>query len=232
MSSKITWSDRLHDRGLVDQWGFMAFAVLGFAVIISSKLLGAGTAWVAVGAVAAMLCYALLVSRAGTGRLQADQAGDNCYYLGLIYTLASLSYAIANFDPANTASAIVQGFGIALATTIFGLILRVFFSQGRPDLENVEAEMRLEITEAARQLKGELNGVMISMNDFSRHFQQSMEELHKATTSSIEKFSRASLEGLKAVSEGAAETIRHEANDFVARSNGVRVFTRQCGCAD
>lgn len=216
--AKIAFRDRLRDRGFIDQWGFIAFAVAGFIGIFLAKYIGAGTGWVALGAVIAMVIYAAVIGRAGTGRIRADQAGDNCYYLGLIYTLASLSFAIASFDPNDTASTIVQGFGIALATTIFGLILRVFFSQGRPDLENHEEELRLELTEAVSRLKGELNGVVMSMNDFSRRFQQSTEEMHTSAAASIEKFTASSVEGLSTVVEEAAEAIRSEANDFAARS--------------
>lgn len=218
MANKVAFRDRLRDRGFIDQWGFMIFAGLGFVGIVSAKAVGGGTQWVALGAVIAMLAYALVLGRAGTGRLRADQAGDNCYYLGLIYTLASLSYAIGTFNPNDTASTIVQGFGVALATTIFGLILRVFFSQGRPDLENHEEELRLELTEAVSRLKGELNGVVLSMNDFARRFQQSMEEMHGSATASIEQFTKSSVDGLKEVVEVAGETIRGEANDFAVRS--------------
>lgn len=218
MTSKIRTTDRLQDRGFIDQWGFVAFAVVGFAAIVSTKALDIPTIWVAVGAVVAMCLYAFLIWRRGTGRVRADQAGDNCYYLGLIYTLASLSYAIATFDPANTATTIVQGFGIALATTIFGLILRVFFSQGRPDLENVEEQTRLEMTDAVVRLKAELGEVVRQLNDFSRLTQQSLTELQQSATESVSKFTTSSVEGLQGVVEVATSTIRDEANDFASRS--------------
>lgn len=218
MANKIPLIDRLQDRGFIDQWGFMAFAGIGFVAIISTKAIGINTTWVAAGAVLSMILYALIIGRSGTGRLRADQAGDNCYYLGLIYTLASLSYAIATFDPSNTASTIVQGFGIALATTIVGLILRVYFSQGRPDLENVEEQARLELTEASTRLKAELNGVVRQMNDFSRELQQSMQEMHEAATKNIEDFTKSSVLGLQSVVETANAAMSSESSDFTARS--------------
>ncbi|MFM6829084.1 MAG: hypothetical protein ACKOVA_01925 [Novosphingobium sp.] len=215
---KIQFVDRLRDRGFIDQWAFIIFASLGFAGIVSSKWLGLQTEWIAIGAVALMLIYALVVGLSGTGRVRADQAGDNCYYLGLIYTLASLSYAIATFDPNDTASTIVQGFGVALATTIFGLILRVFFNQGRPDLENVEEQARLELTEASTRLKSELREVVRQMQSFSVGLQQSLRETHQAATNSMEAFTKTSVDGLNSVVETANEAIRSEANDFAARS--------------
>lgn len=218
MENKIAFVDRLRDRGFVDQWGFMAFAVIGFAAIVSAKWFELDPIWVAGGAVVAMFGYAAIIARSGTGRLRADQAGDNCYYLGLIYTLASLSYAIATFDPNDTATTIVQGFGVALATTIFGLILRVFFSQGRPDLENIEEQSRLELTAAATQLKTELNGVVRQMKSFATGLQQITQEVHESSTKSMQDFSQTSIDGLRAVVETANEAIRAEANDFAARS--------------
>jgi cytochrome c556 len=218
MASKLKMTDRLRDRGFIDQWGFVAFAVVGFAIIVSTKALGIRTTWVAVGAIVAMSSYALVIGRAGTGRVRADQAGDNCYYLGLIYTLASLSYAIATFDPGDTGTTIVQGFGIALATTIFGLILRVFFSQGRPDLENVEEQTRVEMTDAVVRLKAELGDVVRQLNDFTRIVQLSMTELQQSATASITNFTNTSVQGLQGVVEAASSTIRDEANDFASRS--------------
>jgi cytochrome c556 len=216
--SNLAKTDRLRDRGFIDQWGFVFFAFVGFAAIVSAKALGADTVWIAVGAIASMLTYAVIIGWAGTGRVRADQAGDNCYYLGLIYTLASLSYAIWTFDPAGTATTIVQGFGIALATTIVGLILRVFFNQGRPDLENVEEQTRLEMTDAVIRLKAELGDVVRQLNDFTRMVQQSMLELQQSTTKSIQTLTNDTVQGLGTVVEVAASTIREEANDFAARS--------------
>lgn len=216
--TSLVRTDRLRDRGFIDQWGFFFFAFTGFAAIVSAKALGADTAWIAVGAIASMLIYAIIIGTVGTGRVRADQAGDNCYYLGLIYTLASLSYAIWTFDPSNTATTIVQGFGIALVTTIAGLILRVFFNQGRPDLENIEEQTRLEMTNAVVRLKSELSDVVRQLNDFTRIVQQSMVELQQSTTESIDSFTRNSVERIGIVVEAATSTIRDEANDFDARS--------------
>lgn len=216
--NKIRFRDKLRDRGFIDQWGFLSFAAAGFFGILLAKAYNAPPLWVAIGATVLMLSYAIIIGRSGTGRLRADQAGDNCYYLGLIYTLASLSFAIATFDPGSAATTIIQGFGIALATTVAGLVLRVFFNQGRPDLENHEEQVRLELTEASARLKGEVHTVAQNMNGASRVLMQSMEEMHKAATASIEQFAKATIAEIGKVVEEASATIRSEANDFASRS--------------
>lgn len=218
MSANLKTTDRLAARGKADSSGFFFFAAVGGGSIIAAKAFGVAGNWVAVGAVAMMFLYAALLRRRGPNRLRADQAGDNCYYLGLVYTLASLAYAIATFDPDDTASGIVQGFGVALGTTIVGLVLRVFFNQGRPDLENVEEQSRLEMTDAVSRLKAQLGDCVRQFNDFSREMQQSMAELHDATSKSITQLTADATEGLKKVVDEASSTIREEANDFAGRS--------------
>lgn len=183
--ARMNLVDRLAERGLIDRWGFMVFALGGAGAILIAKSAGLPPVLVAAAAAITMVLYATVVQFKGTGRLGSDQAGDNCYYLGLIYTLTSLAYAIFLFDPANTATTIVQGFGIALATTIMGLILRVFFNQTRADLVQTEDTARLELADAAGRLKAELSATVVSMNDFGRRTRQSLEELSEAVIASL-----------------------------------------------
>jgi len=168
--------DRLAERIKFDRYGFLAFAFVGSLLIVVAKAGGVSATLSAVVAVIVMLGYAYLVRHTDMGRVRADQAGDNCYYLGLVYTLSSLAFTIFTFDPANTATAIVQGFGVALATTVAGLILRVFFSQTRVDLVEIEDKGRMELTEAANQLKTSLSHISSDMNAFSRGTRQMLDE--------------------------------------------------------
>jgi vacuolar-type H+-ATPase subunit H len=215
---KTVISDLLQDRGKIDQWGFVLFALLGGIGIVSGKSLGISEGYVAAGAVIAIFVYAAMVARSGTGRLRSDQAGDNCYYLGLIYTLCSLAYAIVTFDPMGTATTIIQGFGIALATTIVGLVLRVFFNQGRPDLEDFEEQARLEITGAISQLKTELGQAVRNMNDLNRQIVQSISEANEAATKDIVKFASKATTDLQTVITSAKSAVETEAEAFTSRT--------------
>lgn len=215
---RLIFINRLQSRGLVDQWGFAFFAALGSIGIVLAKKLGAQAEVVAFAAVFIMLLYAALIGRFGSGRLRSDQAGDNCYYLGLIYTLASLAYTIFTFDPADTATTIVQGFGIALATTILGLVLRVIFNQGRPDLEEVESGARRELVDAVARLKTELGQTVLVMNDFSRQVRQSISETQEAATMDISQFADATTKSLRDVVDRSQAALQTESSEFVSRS--------------
>jgi len=176
MEKLTLFIDRLAERGLIDRWAFLVFAAGGAAAIWLIKAIGVDALLAAAGAVLLMLGYAAIVGTGAT-KLRADQAGDNCYYLGLIYTLASLSFAIFTFDPANTATTIVQGFGVALASTVMGLILRVFFSQSRVDLVDAEENARIALTEAASQVRAQLDGMVQTFAHFAHQTQQHLQEM-------------------------------------------------------
>jgi len=76
-----------------------------------------------------LIVYGILVKFLPRFRLREDQAGDNCYYLGFLFTLVSLVLALIAFVDDGGTAKVVENFGIALASTIVGLALRVAFNQ-------------------------------------------------------------------------------------------------------
>ena len=224
----INLKDALQDRSLVDRWGFVGFAGVGAVLIwVLKQETGLAVEYLAAGAVALMALYAWIVSSRGTGKLRADQAGDNCYYLGLIYTLVSLSHAIFTFDPIHTATTIVQGFGIALLTTIFGLVLRVFFNQSRVDLHEVEDTARLELAEAAGRLKTQLAQITNNFRDFAFGVQQSLDELRQVSTNSISEAARASVAGIQEIAATAGQGLQSQSAAFAEQSGEVGKASRR-----
>lgn len=222
---KLSFVDRLVDRGLVDKYAFIAFAFGGGALIVLAKAFNAPSIIVTMCAGAAIIVYAFVVHGSGTGRLRGDQAGDNCYYLGLIYTLASLAFAIFTFDPNNTATTIIQGFGIALTTTIIGLVLRVYFNQSRPDIAEVETSARLELAAASGKLKSELSSSIVSMNDFSRQTRQSLDELKDEIIASLKSVGEAAEQAIAESKQQATASAVEQADAFIGRSKKLHAAT-------
>jgi hypothetical protein len=107
-------------------------------------------------------------------RLRDDQAGDNLYYMGFLFTLTSLAVSLYQFSNEGSADTIVRNFGIAIASTIAGIALRIFFHQMRRDPAEVEATARLELADASRRVKRELDGTVLEFAYFRRMTQQSM----------------------------------------------------------
>jgi hypothetical protein len=159
--------------GLLSGLLFFGVVILGSGYIIFSKLHDFGAVAVTAVPVLIMIGYALLLS-ARLFRLRDDQSGDNLYYMGFLFTLTSLAVSLYQFSAAGSAEQIVQNFGIAIASTIAGITLRIMFNQMRRDPVETEATSRLELAEASRRVKRELESSILEFGYFRRMTQQSI----------------------------------------------------------
>jgi hypothetical protein len=176
---------RIKTSNRVDHWIFMLAVLLGAVAIISLKsgiiyiphvdLLGI------IAPVIVMGLYGCAVTLVPRTRLRFDQAGDNLYYLGFTYTLCSLAITLYRFHATEgAADYIVSNFGIALATTIVGVVFRVWLHQMRDDPLELEREARSELTEAVNRLRAEIDQAVREFNYFNRTLQQSAQEAIEA----------------------------------------------------
>jgi hypothetical protein len=156
---------------------FFAVVAAGCAYIVLSKIHGLPALYVTMVPVLIMIGYALLLGLARLFRLRDDQSGDNLYYMGFLFTLTSLAVSLYQFSNAGSAEQIVQNFGIAIASTIAGIALRIFFNQMRRDPVEVEHTARLELAEASRKVKRELETTVIEFSYFRRATQQSITDV-------------------------------------------------------
>jgi hypothetical protein len=183
--SSIQEGIRVEATNRVDHSIFMFAVLLGAAAIISLKsgfvniphvdLLGILVPVLVMG------LYAYAVTLIPRTRLRLDQAGDNLYYLGFTYTLCSLAITLYRFQATEgAADYIVSNFGIALATTIVGVVFRVWLHQMRDDPLELEREARSELTEAVSRLRAEIDQAIREFNHFNRTLQQSAQEAIEA----------------------------------------------------
>jgi hypothetical protein len=177
------------DKGL-----FALVAIAGFAGILILKLNHLNADYVAVGAVALMLAYGVIAFQFRRVRLRPDRLGDNFYYLGFVFTLASLSAALLLLRTGGTIEDLLGSFGIALFTTIVGVAGRVLFVQMRADLDEVEDEVRRDLLSASADLRAQLNLTLAEFETFHTGVQQAArkaaEESVGATQDSISNISR------------------------------------------
>lgn len=158
---------------------FMLFVALGCAYILLAKLAGVGQFYVMFVPVGIMLAYAALIFLARNLRLRDDQSGDNLYYMGFLFTLTSLGVSLYQFSAEHAAEDIVQNFGIAIGSTIAGIGLRVVFNQMRRDPVEIERMMRLELAEAARRVRRELDSTVVEFGYHRRSAQQAAADSFK-----------------------------------------------------
>ena len=153
---------------------FAAFLAAGAAFIIVAKSISVSTLWATLVPLLLISSYAVLMWFARYLRLRDDQAGDNLYYLGFLYTLTSLGVSLWQFSTSGGPEAVVTNFGVAVSSTILGVALRVMFGQMRQDPIEVERTARLELADAARRVRHELDETVFELSSFRRATQQSI----------------------------------------------------------
>ena len=161
-----------------DRFAFFGFFVLGAAWILLFRTFG-WSPWVVTGIPCAlMVAYAYTSWDREEKRPKYAFAGDNLYYLGFLYTLTSLAHALIVFDPEEAGTeTIITNFGIAIATTILGMALRVVVGQRTEEtLETVDEEVRTGLGDAARRLRGEIEFTVDEFQSFRERTREALEE--------------------------------------------------------
>src|SRR6266404_1385649 len=142
----------LHRKGFYsdkfDKYLFLSFAILGFVIIATAKFFGIPGLLMAVASLWLLGAYAFLAFQLDGFKANPEGLGDNCYYMGFLFTLGSLSAALVALER-ETASgrgdlleALIGSFGVALFSTIGGITLRVFFMHMRREIVDLEQKLR------------------------------------------------------------------------------------------
>ena len=197
---------------------FMGFVLAGSGYVVLAKLRGIGPFYVTFVPVATMIAYALLISLARGLRLRDDQTGDNLYYMGFLFTLTSLGVSLYQFTATRAAEEIVQNFGIAIGSTITGIGLRVIFNQMRRDPVEVEHTARLELAEAARRVRRELDSTVVEFGYHRRSAQQAAADAFSHVTEKFDEIAArflGSLEDLTAKLSAPLESASRRSGDAI-----------------
>lgn len=187
---------------------FFVFAALGVVYIAIAKSLGLPAEQVTLVPCLLMLGYAGLILSIKRLRLRDDQNGDNFYYMGFIYTLTSLAMSLIQFGSGSSVDDIIRNFGVAVASTIMGIALRIFFNQMRRDPVDVEAYSRLDLAEASNRVRRELDGMLIELAHFRRTNQQMLAEGFQEIRDEVERSTRQSLAAMSSMAEEALKSVR------------------------
>ena len=161
-----------------------------------------------------LIGYAAVTWNSGLFHPHPDRLGDNCYYMGFLFTLTSLTAALLQVEAEPTDArgtlleALIGNFGIALLSTIVGIALRVMFIQMRHEVEEIEAQVRLDLQQSAALLKDQLGMAVIDMESFRLRTQQMLaERLNEASTifTDLQRQQAANLQRTADVEKAAAD---------------------------
>lgn len=227
-------------RGGLDWILFVAFILPGFVGIILLKQYGVAAEVVAGLAAALMVAYALIAYWLPRVRIRPDRLGDNMYYMGFVFTLASMSAALIDMQRGADVASLIGSFGIALFSTIVGIAGRVVLLQMRTEVEDVEEIVRQDLIDQAGKLRGQMTAAVNDLEVFRLGVRHSLEEklteaftthqtalqaqigMLDTTTKSVTERIRASFEA----NESASSAVRNAAQET---AEALRGLTRRFG---
>ncbi|MGX0975611.1 putative SpoU family rRNA methylase [Roseovarius sp. MBR-51] len=188
----------MHDvapRDVLDRVAFFVAFVAGAFGSIAIKALGTHPFFAAGYAAMVLIAYALLAWAGGRVKLEPETIGDNCYYLGFLFTLSSLSYTLYQMsDPTTNAGrpvdipVVISGFGVALSSTIVGVFLRVLMMQLRTDFVAKDREVRADINRSFSDFRKNMAGMLSQMKAYSAESVQLASERDERIRKSTENF--------------------------------------------
>ena len=193
---------------------FFALTLIGIGFIWMAKDLGWSTAFTVAVPVVLMFAYFFTSSFLVGLRLHDEQAGDNLYYMGFLFTLTSLGIALYRFNIDNSIDAIVRNFGVAVTTTICGIGLRIFYNQVRQDPIDIERVARLELAEMTRRVRLELDMTVREFANFRRVSNQVLQEGFEEIGVQAERSGAQILKVMKSLTQEAVKPFRNASDQI------------------
>jgi uncharacterized coiled-coil DUF342 family protein len=215
--------DRVAQWG--DKWLFLAAFGIGSVGVLFLKALQVQQAVVTAWPVLVMAGYAGFVFATPRYRLREDRAGDTLYYLGFLFTMVSLGYSLWEFRAEDPTREIVSNFGIALATTIVGLALRITYQQLRQDPFEIERQTQLDLTQAASELRDHLVGAVrdfATLRDvITQTLTETSDNAKQASADAVREAAGACASGTKAMLSGVTSRIDEVTKVYAASAEQI-----------
>ena len=167
------------------------------------------------------------------------QAGDNLYYLGLLFTLSSLIFALVQLflleldddELRMRTRELIGNFGIALTSTVAGILGRILLQSMGDEADDTQAGdpsamLPPDISEPARALRRSLREATDAFSHFTRQTQSHAEQARVHSQTLIREFnakmSSEAEQGLAEIMESwrlSLQSIARESSQMAQRVN-------------
>jgi hypothetical protein len=149
--------------------------------------------------------------------LRNEQLGDSFYYLGFLFTITALAASLIsmNSDQGIQINALLKNFGIAIITTLFGLIGRILFSQFRENLDDMNERAEMEVAQSVRNLKTQLDMSISLLKQQSQTIANNTDQTLKDSSASLRRF----MEENNKILQETTEKSKNVIEDFNKRAS-------------
>lgn len=159
--------------------GFASLVISRISFAVEAVQCGAGLVFLMTG-------YACLVGGTRRFRITAEAAADNSYFLGFMFTISSLAVSLYRYtegDSGGTES-VISDLSIGLATTLWGLLLRIWFSQLNWNPDGVQEKIRMDLLGAAEKSRTDIQATSELISQSRVLVQQTLDETREVIKAS------------------------------------------------
>lgn len=169
------------------QTRFLVFFIIGLVTIFFTSTL---SKFIAIGSpIAVMSFYVLSTYKLTRLRTAKTLFADSVYYMGFLFTFVTLMFAIA--PSVTDITVIINQMGVALSTTIFGMLVRVIMSHFDGIEMNVDEDVFAKLSETANKIESitdslvnsskeqvnQINATTAQALETTRKVQQTLDEI-------------------------------------------------------
>jgi hypothetical protein len=135
---------------------FITYVIGAVIIFLNPNFLGEFTsAFLLTILMVTYLISILVVKKKTNTFIRDEQMGDSFYYLGFLFTLTALVFSLFSLGT-DGIDDLLKKFGVAITTTLIGLIGRIIMSQFRESLDEIKEKAESQISAAARKLNVQL----------------------------------------------------------------------------
>jgi methyl-accepting chemotaxis protein len=116
-----------------------------------------------------MVLYMVLGYHRRSSEISEERFADSCYYLGFIFTIASIIiclFDLPKMTPGKGMYQIAVRFGAAMVSTVLGMIVRVYLVGFKKDVSEAVKDVESALIDATRAFTVQLNDTMRTMQQF------------------------------------------------------------------
>ena len=152
---KQSFFDKIDDSSIKILF-FITYVIGAVITFLNPNFLGEFTSALLLTVLMFGYLASIFIVKKKTGSFVRDeQMGDSFYYLGFLFTLTALVFSLFNLGTEGV-NDLLKKFGVAITTTLIGLIGRIIFSQFRESLDEMKEKAESQISAAARKLNVQL----------------------------------------------------------------------------
>ena len=172
----------------------------------------------------AIMVFYFFISRRYVAKIAPDTVGDSNYYLGFIFTLFALVLTlILGFkdlgDDELNFTTLIQEFGVAMITTLAGLVARILISQFSITSDEADEEVRNRIADTVSKLAVQLKIAEENLQTMINNSQNRLNMLVEGSTDIVKEFFNEQGVAFKKASDEYIDAIRDNSSELKKQTN-------------